>query len=81
MGNGGASKRADHVANGAEVKQGTPNSEMQRLKVGEQQTGDDALLEEAIKLVAIEKKEIEAKEKENCKHGCNQSSSQERFCE
>jgi hypothetical protein len=80
-GNGGASKRADYVANGEEVKQGILNSEMQRLKVGEQQTGDDALLEEAIKLVAIEQKEIEEKEKENCKHGCNPSSSQERFCE
>jgi hypothetical protein len=81
-GNGGASKRADYVANGEEVKQErTLNSEMQRLKVGEQQTGDDALLEEAIKLAAVEKKEIEEKEKENCKHGCNQSSSQERFCE
>ena len=56
---------------------------MQRLKIDEQQADDDeeALLEEAIKLAAAEKKELDEKmAKENCSHGYNLSSSQERFC-
>jgi hypothetical protein len=43
---------------------------------------DDAFLEEAIKLAAVEEQEMKAKEKENCTHGYNPSSIFEaRFCE
>ena len=56
-------------------KQGTLDSEMQRLKIGKQQADeDDALLEEAIKLAAVEEQEMKAKDKENCTHGYNPSS-------
>ena len=73
------------VANGEdEVKKGTLDSEMQRLKIDKQRAGDedDALLEEAIKLAAVEEQEMKEKEKENCSHGYNPSSRfQARFCE
>jgi hypothetical protein len=77
---GGANKAADNVQ-----QRGTLDSEMQRLKIGEQQGDEDdveAMLEEAIKLAAVEEKEMKAKEKENCKHGYKPSSMFEaRFCE
>ncbi len=84
-GKGGA-KGADNAAAGEQQKQGTLDSEMQRLQIDKQQVqvdgGDDALLEEAIKLAAVEKQEIEEKQKENCTHGYNPSSRfQARFCE
>ena len=70
-----------------EQNQRALDSQMQRLKIHEQQADDEeeALLEEAIKLAAAEKKEIDEKEnekmaKENCSHGYNLSPSQERFC-
>ncbi len=67
---------------GDEQKQRALDSQMQRLKIDEQQADEDeeALLEEAIKLAAAEKKDIEEKERANCKHGYNPSPSQERFC-
>lgn len=69
-----------------EQKQGTLDSQMQRLQIeGKQQAHDDedAFLEEAIKLAAAEKKVIEEEERANCKHGYNpsSSSSQDRSCE
>jgi len=78
----GGMKAEENVTANVEQK-GTLNSEMQRLKIGEQQgDDDDALLEEAIKLAAVEKQEIEEKEKENCTHGYNPSSKfQARYCE
>jgi hypothetical protein len=57
---------------------------MQRLRIGKKQAGDedDALLEEAIKLAAVEEKEMKVKEKENCTHGYDSSSIfQARICE
>lgn len=73
-----------HGEEANEQKQGTLDSQMQRLQIeGKQQAHDDedALLEEAIKLAAAEKKDIEEKEKANCKHGYNpSSSSQDRLC-
>jgi len=78
-GKGDANKAADNVQ-----KQGTLHSEMQRLKIGEQQAGDggdDALLEEAIKLAAVEEQEMKVKEKENCTHGYNPSMFQKEFSE
>ena len=66
-------------------QKGTLDSEMQRLKIGEEKGDEDdveAMLEEAIKLAAAEKQEIKVKEKENCTHGYNPSSQfQARFCE
>ncbi len=82
VGKGGAKTAADNAL--VKEQKGTLNSEMQRLKIGEQQTdgGDDALLEEAIKLAAVEEQEIKVKEKENCTHGYNPSSRfQARYCE
>ena len=75
-------KGADNTA-AVQQKQGTLNSEMQRLKIGDQQAGDedDALLEEAIKLAAVEEQEMKVKEKENCTHGYNTSMFQKGFCE
>jgi len=85
-GKGGANKAADNAAAVEQQKKGTAlDSEMQRLRIGDKQGGDnedDALLEEAIKLAAVEEKEMKAKEKENCKHGYKPSSMFEaRFCE
>ncbi len=78
-----AGKGADNAAAVEQQKQGTLDSEMQRLKIGKQQADeDDALLEEAIKLAAVEEQEMKAKDKENCTHGYNPSSTfQARFCE
>jgi hypothetical protein len=79
-----ADKGADN-ASVNEQKKGTLDSEMQRLRIGDKQGGDnedDALLEEAIKLAAVEEQEMKLKEKENCTHGYNPSSTfQARFCE
>ena len=91
-GKGGATKNGD----GNEQKQGTLDSQMQRLQIADKQKADaddeDAMLEEAIQLASAEKQEIEKKEKEmelkekkeekeNCTHGFNPSSrSQEHFC-
>ena len=63
--------------------EGTLNSEMQRLKISKREAGDedDALLEEAIKLAAVEEQEMKVKEKENCTHGYNPSIFQKEFCE
>jgi hypothetical protein len=85
-GKGGANKAADNAAAVEQQKKGTPlDSEMQRLRIGDKQGGDnedDALLEEAIKLAAVEEQEMKLKEKENCTHGYNPSSTfQARFCE
>jgi hypothetical protein len=82
-GKGGA-KGADNAAAGEQQKQGTLDSEMQRLRIGQQEGDDedDALLEQAIKLAAVEQLEIEENKKENCTHGYNPSSRfQARFCE
>jgi hypothetical protein len=82
-GKGDAKKAADNVT-ANEQKKGTLDSEMQRLKIGKQQAGDDddALLEQAIKLAAIEEQEIKVTGKENCMHGYIPSSIfQARFCE
>lgn len=64
MGKGGM-KAEEIVTANEEQKKGAFNSEMQRLRIGEQQTdgGDDALLEEAIKLAAAEEQEMKVKEK------------------
>lgn len=65
-------------------KQGTLSSETQRLTIVDQQAVEDdaLLLEEAIKLAAVEKQKIKVKEEENCTHGYNPSSLfQARFCE
>ena len=76
-GKGGANKAADNASVNEVQKKGTLSSEMQRLKIDE-----DALLEEAIKLAAVEEQEMKEKEKENCSHGYNPSSRfQARFCE
>jgi hypothetical protein len=67
-----------------EQQQETLDSQMQWPQIeGKQQADDDedALLEEAIKLAAAEKKDIEEKERANCKHGYNLSSFQERLLE
>ncbi len=84
VGKGGAKKAADNVT-AKEVKQGTLDSEMQRLKIGEQKGDEDdveAMLEQAIKLAAVEQQEIEKYKKENCTHGYNPSSRfHARFCE
>ena len=80
---------AKYAKSGDEVneqQQKTIDSQMQRLKIAdeEQAEADEeaAFLEEAIKLAAVEKKEIEKREKENCTHGYNPSSrSEERLCE
>jgi hypothetical protein len=66
-------------------------SEMQRLRIDKKQAGNDyddeveAMLDEAIKLAAVEKQEMKqemkVKEKENCTHGYNPSSRfQARYC-
>ena len=83
-GKGGA-KGADNVTVN-EQKQGTLDSEMQRLQIVGDEKGDEddveAMLEEAIKLAAAEEQEMKAKEKENCTHGYNPSSRfQARYCE
>ncbi len=84
VGKGGA-KAADNTTANEERKQGTLNSEMQRLKIGEEKGDEDdveAMLDEAIKLAAVEEQEMKVKEKENCTHGYNPSSIfQARFCE
>ena len=81
----GGAKEADNVTVN-EQKQGTLNSEMQRLQIVGDEKGDEddveAMLEQAIKLAAVEQQEIEEKEKENCTHGYIPSSKfQARFCE
>jgi hypothetical protein len=79
LGKGGANKAEDNVTVN-EQKQGTLDSKMQRLRIGEE-NDDDALLEEAIKLAVVEQQEIKMKEKENCTHGFNPSSRfQAQFC-
>lgn len=79
----GGSKYAEGDA-AVEQKMGALDSQIQRLQIEEKRQSDDdeaAMLEEAIQLAAAEKKDIEAKEKENCKHGIIPlSRSQERFC-
>src|SRR5210317_1033358 len=79
-----ANKAADNTSINEEQK-GTLNSEMQRLKIGEQEGDEDdeeAMLEQAIKLATIEEQEMKVKEKENCTHGYNPSSIfQARICE
>lgn len=74
-----------HGEEANEQKDGALDSQMQRLKIASKQQADDdedALLEEAIKLAVAEKKDIEEKERANCKHGYNPSSpSQDRSCE
>ena len=80
---------AKHGESGDEVdeqQQKTLNSQMRRLKIADEQQAEAdeeaALLEEAIQLAAVEKKEIEEKERQNCQHGYNASSrSEERQCE
>ncbi len=82
-GKGGA-KGVDNVVANEEQKKTPLDSEMQRLRIDKQQAGDedDALLEEAIKLAAVEEQEMKEKEKENCTHDYNPSSIfQARFCE
>ena len=93
-----AGKGADNAAAVGQQKQGTLESEMQRLRIDKQQADDedDALLEQAIKLAAVEEQEMKVKEtemkaketemkeeeKENCRHGYNPSSIlQARICE
>ena len=80
-----ANKAAEKVTVNEQQKKTPLDSEMQRLKIGEQKGDEDdveAMLEEAINLAAVEKQEIEEKEKENCTHGYNPSSIfQARFCE
>ena len=80
---GKGSAKATDNASVEEQKKGALDSEMQRLKIGDKQAGeeDDALLEEAIKLAAVEKLQIEKEEKENCTHGYNTSMFQKEFCE
>ncbi len=73
-GKGGANKAVDNASANEVQKKGTLGSEMQRLKIGEQKGDEDALLEEAIKLAAVEEQEMKLKEKENCTHGFNPSS-------
>ena len=81
-GKGGANKAADNVSANEVQKKGTLGSEMQRLKIGEQKGDEDALLEEAIKLAAVEEQEMKVEEKENCTHGYNPSSRiQKKVCE
>ena len=91
-----AGKGGAKYGDGNEQKQGTLDSQMQRLQIADKQKADaddeDAMLEEAIQLAATEKQEIEKKakemeleekkeEKENCKHGFHPSSrSHEHFC-
>ena len=83
----GGMKAEENVSVNEEQKKVTLNSEMQRLKIGEprgEQQGDedDALLEQAIKLAAVEEQEMKVKGKENCTHGYNPSSTfQARYCE
>ena len=81
-GKGGADKVAENASAVDQQKKGTPlDSEMQRLRIDKQQE-EDALLEEAIKLAAVEEQEMKVKEKGNCTHGYNPSSRfQARFCE
>lgn len=56
----GVSKHGDIEEEANEQKQGTLDSHMQRLQIEDkQQAQEDALLEEAIKLAAAEKKDIE----------------------
>ena len=93
-GKGGAKgAEEDNVAVNEQKKQGTLDSEMQRLKIGDKQADEDdveAMLEQAIKLAAVEEQEMKGKEKEmkvgekeNCTHGYNHPSSrfQARYCE
>ena len=85
VGKGGANKAAEKVTVNEQKKGTLIDSEMQRLKIGEQKGDEDdveAMLEEAIKLAAIEEQEMKVKEKQNCTHGYNPSSIfQARFCE
>ena len=77
-----AKGRKPAAGKGADNASVNEQNKMQRLRIGDkQQAGDEdgveALLEEAIKLAAIEKQEIE----ENCTHGYNPSSKfQARYC-
>ena len=70
----------------SEQRKGSLDSQMQRLKIENKQQAeaddDDALLEEAMKIAAAEKKELEEEASENCTHGYNPSSPAEgRFCD
>jgi hypothetical protein len=79
VGRGGDAKHAESGDEVDEQQQKTLNSQMRRLKIADEEA---ALLEEAIQLAAVEKKEIENRERENCTHGFNPSSrSEERLCE
>ena len=83
---------ADKAAAVGQQKKETLESEMQRLRIEKQQADDedDALLEQAIKLAAVEEQEMKVKEtemkeeeeqKDNCTHGYNPSSIfQARYC-
>ena len=51
---------------------------MKRLQI-DVKNDDDALLEEAMKLAAVEQKEFEEEQRKNCKHGYTPSPSNERF--
>jgi hypothetical protein len=44
----------------AEEEQGTPDAQMQRLKIEDSQADEDALLEKAIQLAATEKEALKA---------------------
>lgn len=77
------SKRGKAAGKVDEQKQGTLDSQMQQLRIASKQgeEEDAMLLEEAIQFAAVEKQEIEKKEKENCTHGFIPSSrSQEQVC-
>jgi hypothetical protein len=82
---GGVKKAADNVTANEQKQKGTLNSEMQRLKIGgekDDKDDEEAMLEEAIKLAAVEEQQMKVKEKENCTHGYNPSSTSEaRFCQ
>ena len=83
-GKGGANKVADNAMVNEEEQKGTLDSDMQRLKIGEQKGDEDdveAMLDEAIILAAVEKQEMKVKEKENCTHGYRSSRLQAQFCE
>lgn len=53
---GKAKKTSNGAANKTEDQQGTPDTQMQQLKIDEDSQDEDALLEAAIKLAAAEKK-------------------------
>ena len=60
------------------TKKSDVDSQMKRLQI-DVKNDDDALLEEAMKLAAVEQKEFEEEQRKNCKHGYTPSPSNERF--